>query len=249
MQISAVINRKADMVQRVKGKRRRRRIKNWQPDLRFTRRGGRRPNAGAPRKAGSGVSHARRAKLSSSYPVQITLKLRAGLPSMRRKAAYHAILDAFYAGRDRFGFRLNQYTVQSNHLHMIVEATDRTALSRGMQGLTIRIAKALNRTWARKGKVFNDRYHDHILRTPTEVRNSIRYVLCNHERHGHSITGRPDPYASALWFDGWKNYKPSFAADFDPPTIPARTRLQRERWRRLGLIPVPSTRPRPRSAS
>ena len=162
---------------------------------------------------------------------------------MRRKHAYRALKGAFRAGRDRFGFRLNQYSVQSNHLHLIVEAKDRTALSRGMQGLAIRIAKALNRTWGRRGKVFGDRYHDRILRSPAQVRNSMRYVLCNHARHGHSITGRPDPYASAIWFDGWRGYRVPRDAS-DPPTTRSRTWLQREGWRQGGLIAIPTARPR-----
>ena len=55
-----------DMVHRVKRKRRRRRVRNWQPDLPLTRRGGRRPNAGGPRGADSGVSHLQRAELSAT---------------------------------------------------------------------------------------------------------------------------------------------------------------------------------------
>ena len=32
----------------------------------------------------------------------------------------------------------------NNHIHLLCEATDRRALSRGLQGLFVRIAKALN---------------------------------------------------------------------------------------------------------
>ena len=185
-------------------RRRRRSVKRWQRDLPFTARGGRRPGAGRPRGRTS-VPHVTRAKLSPSYPVQITMKLRAGLPSLRRKHAYQALLGAFYAGGDRFGFRLNQYSVQSNHLHLIVEATDRTALTRGMQGLTIRIAKALNRTWGRKGKVFRERYHDRILRSPRQVRNALRYVLNNVRKHSAGFKpGTIDTCSSGAWFTGWR---------------------------------------------
>ena len=40
-----------------------------------------------------------------------------------------------YAGAARFGFRLVHYAVMGNHVHLIVEAPDRRALWRGMQGL------------------------------------------------------------------------------------------------------------------
>ena len=100
-------------------------------------------------------------------------------------------------GGERFGFRLIHFSVQSNHVHMIVEAKDRRALSRGMSGLSIRIAKGLNRLWRRSGKVFADRFHEHVLRTPTEVFNALRYVLRNAWRHGIRFVDGLDPLTSA----------------------------------------------------
>jgi hypothetical protein len=96
----------------------------------------------------------------------------------------------FLAGRDRFGFRLNHYSVQGNHLHFIVEATDAQAMSRGMQGLAIRMAKGLNGMMGRHGMVFTERYHSHILKTPTEARHALRYVLFNRHKHLAEI-GQP----------------------------------------------------------
>ena len=113
--------------------------------------GGRRKGAGAKRKPGSGVSHLERED-PKGRPVHVTVKLRRGLPRLRNKKAYRLLRDAFVKGCDRFGFRLCQYSVQNNHLHLIVEGEDRVAISRGMQGLLIRIAKGLNRIWGRRGR-------------------------------------------------------------------------------------------------
>src|SRR5262249_10884764 len=73
--------------------------------------------------------------------------------------------------------------------------------SRGMQGLTIRLARAINRALGRTGKVFADRYHARILKTPTEVRNAVEYVLQNHAKHLRKRGKMPhpwdiDPYSS-----------------------------------------------------
>ncbi|MHC5066785.1 MAG: transposase, partial [Planctomycetota bacterium] len=103
----------------------------------------------------------------------MTTRLLPGLPSLRRRAEYGAVLGAFAKGCDRFGFRLVEYSVMSNHFHLLVEAKDRAALARGMQGLLVRVAKALNKLWQRRGKVFGDRYHDQILKTPRQVRNAL----------------------------------------------------------------------------
>ena len=73
--------------------------------------------------------------------------------------------------------------MQGNHLHLIVEVTDAVSLSRGMQDLAIRMAKGLNRVMQRSGPVFRERYHAHMLRSPTEVARAVAYVLGNYFRH------------------------------------------------------------------
>jgi REP element-mobilizing transposase RayT len=211
-----------------------RRPKSRQGELPFRARGGARPGAGRkPKGKRACVSHHGRVAFAKSAPVHVTARLRAGLPSLRRKDAHRAILRAFEAGADRDGFRLTQYSVQSNHVHLLVEAPNRLALSRGLQGLLIRVARALNRAWGRKGSIFSDRYHDRILRTPKEVRNALAYVLNNAKRHGISEAG-VDPFSSSRWFDGWRDALPSASA----PSIlaKARTWLLRLGWRRWGLI-------------
>jgi len=66
-----------------------------------------------------------------------------------------------------------QFSVQRDHIHLLVEAPDGRALSRGLQGLAIRIAKGVNRILGRRGRVWADRFHARALRTPREVRNAL----------------------------------------------------------------------------
>jgi len=139
-------------------------------------------------------------------------------------------------GSERFGFRLVHYVVMSNHLHMIVEAKDRRALSRGMQGLLVRCAKALNKLWQRRGSIFADRYHDRILKSPREVRGALAYVLRNAARHGLRFIGI-DPFSSGWDFDGWKKRPRRGALDPKPTWLAkATTYLLRGSWRRHGRI-------------
>jgi len=210
------------------------RPKMVQSELPFRSWGGPRPRSGRkPNGLRAGVPHGPRAPLAARYPVHVTARLRAGLPSLRRKESYRALLRAFESGAERNGFRLTQYSVQSNHLHLIVEAPNRETLSRGLQGLLIRVARAVNRAWQRSGSIFSDRYHDRILRSPKEVRNALAYVLNNAKRHGIFEAG-VDPFSSGRWFDGWRQAKPSES----PPSIlaKARTWLLTLGWRRWGLI-------------
>jgi hypothetical protein len=129
---------------------------------------------------------------------------------------------------------LNQFSLQSNHVHLIVEADDGRALSRGMKGLAVRIARTLNRLWKQRGSVFSDRFHARPLRTPREVRAALSYLLHNARRHGLRLLG-VDPYSSGPWFDGWRQ---GLVLATDGPAARARTWLLREGWRRHGLIGI-----------
>lgn len=169
----------------------------------------------------------------------MTLRLRGGLPNLRKKRAHRAVREAIRLAQDRKGCRVVHWSVQSNHLHLLVEATDRVSLSRGMQGLKIRMAKALNRIWGRAGAVFSDRYHNRTLRTPREVRNALLYVLNNFRKHeaqrGRWLSpGFLDPCSTAEFFDGWRGRKPSPLASLVPWA--PRSWLLRVGWRKAGLL-------------
>jgi REP element-mobilizing transposase RayT len=90
-------------------------------------------------------------------PVHVTLRVRRHVYNLRSRRCFKSLENAFFAGGNKFGLRLNHFSVQGNHVHLIVEADDNRALSRGMQGLTIRMARSLNRVMQRRGSVFADR--------------------------------------------------------------------------------------------
>lgn len=214
--------------------------------------GGRRRGAGRkPKLDRAQVSHRRREALASRFPVHVTMKLCEGLPSLRRRRESGVLFEVFAKACERAGFRVVQFSLQRDHLHMIVEGKDREALSRGLQGLAIRIAKGLNKLWARVGRVFADRYHDHILRTPREVRNALLYVLQNAKRHGVRLPWPIDRHSSAGWFEGWRErLTVSGLEAVARPIAEAHTWLLKKGWRRHGLraleeIPGPTARRRP----
>src|SRR3954471_14058285 len=146
--------------------------------------GGKRDGAGRkPKGELAGVSHAQRPKFGAHRPVHVTMRLRAGVGFLRGYSRKRAIEDALRAAKERFGMRVVCYSIQGMHLHVIVETDEPLALSRAVQGLAIRIARALNRVGGRKGKVFAERFHAHVLEALREVRNAIRYVLENFRHH------------------------------------------------------------------
>ena len=167
----------------------------------------------------------------------MTLRLRGGLPSMRTPRCYRVLERAFRAGKERNGLRLVHFIVMSNHLHLLVDVDNTKALSRGMQGLSVRMAKRLNRLWGRKGAVWAERYHDRILRHARQVRDALLYVLNNSRHHGErQVEPIPCPYSSGAWFDGWRDYRAPPEEAERCPLAAARTFLQRRLWRRHRLL-------------
>src|SRR5436190_23294715 len=115
-----------------------------QTEMEFPRRGGRRSRAGRKRVAPrSLVPHRTREQMKARHPLHVTMRIVEGVRSLRSPRSFNALLEVFKAGCDRNGFRLIEYSVQTNHVHLICEAEDRESLWRGIQGLSVRIVKTL----------------------------------------------------------------------------------------------------------
>ncbi len=141
-------------------------------------------------------------------------------------------------------FRVVEFNVLSNHVHLIVEANDADALSRGVQGLAIRIARRLNSALKRRGKLFGERFHARTMKTPSDVRNTLRYVLLNRKHHAAGqrfYAGWVDPFSSAIWFRWTTPIRMNAGFNRQLSTLSAPTRepqtwLLRVGWQRAGPL-------------
>ena len=122
-------------------------------------------------------------------------------PSFRAERVCAAIRGAISRAK-RNGVHVLHYSVQENHLHLLVEGASSEDLSNQMRTLFSRIAFAVNAIARRHGKLFRDRHHRHELKTPREVRNALVYILFNDRKHGEA-TATLDPCSSAWWFEDW----------------------------------------------
>jgi REP element-mobilizing transposase RayT len=169
-------------------------------------------------------------RVTRSKAVHVTLRLVEGLPSLRRAPHTELLLRVFAAECDGKGFRLVHYAIRGNHLHLVCEADETRALSRGVQRLASRCARRLNERLGRGGRVFRDRFHAVVISSPRQMRNVLRYVLLNLHKDraraaralqgaglcddattprsaGAYVTG-VDHWSSAFYFDGFANVGP-----------------------------------------
>ena len=171
----------------------------------------------------------------------MTIRVRPEIPSLRGEDLFPAVTAALKAA-SKPGFRLTQFSVQSDHLHLLAEGTDKTTLALGLRGLVIRVARAVNRALDRDGSVWANRYHARALTTPREVRQGLVHVLMNfRERVRHQPWGL-DPCSSAPWFDGFRRSRAGSdrhpPRTDEPPVAASRTWLGNIGWRRHGLIGI-----------
>ena len=189
------------------------------------------------------MAHVRRAVVKPSSPVHVTVRMCKDLPRLRNFDLAATLRRAFARGCTKSGFRICQFSIQGNHIHLICEASDRVSLARGVQGWAVRVARGLNGKLERSGTVFDDRYHAEVITTPRQARNALCYVLQNARRHGTRLDRAwhgVDPFSSAWWFDGWRDHawRDGLAPPDEPTVTKARSWLLRVGWRRHGLIDV-----------
>ena len=167
-----------------------------QLELPLPRRGGKRRGAGRrPKGPRTLVAHKSRPRFEKPTPVHVTVRVARHVWNLRSRRCFNAIAACFEVSCGRFGLRLIEFSILGNHLHLLMEADSSEALSRGMQGLNVRIAKALNRLMNARGRVLADHYHAQLLATPTQLVSAIAYVLGN-SRHHYGGPAERDPFSS-----------------------------------------------------
>jgi REP element-mobilizing transposase RayT len=207
-------------------------------DLRRRTWGGKRDGAGRKPGAGKSVPHRARPKHRAAHPLHVTM--RAAVRGLREQTVFARVRDAIACASSE-SFRVVHFSVQDNHVHLLVEAQDKRELTRGMRGLAVRAARRINGALGRRGRVFSERYHARELTRPRAVRNALVYILHNHRKHRVSLAWL-DACSSAFTFDGWRTdvlldvARAGPRREQVPAVAPATTWLATTGWRRGGLL-------------
>ena len=218
------------------------RAKRGQVELVFRTHGGKRQGAGRkPKGKRPGASHAARPEHDPRHPVHVTMRVVGSASGLRRKDTYSALREATIVTARREDFRIVHMSIQRDHIHLIVEADSKRALSKGMKGYSISAARQINKAITarggdrRTGKVIADRYHARPLTSPRAVRNALAYTLSNWRHHGEdrapfARTWNVDPFSSGATFFDWKELEDSPVLWPLPPTYHPLIVLRPRTW-------------------
>jgi adhesin HecA-like repeat protein len=183
-----------------------------------------RPGLGRPpkRRASSEdavVAHTKRRVIGPKTAVHVTLSVTTKVPNLRTRKKYALVKRAFATAQfdtsaeSPLGFRLIHFAVLGDHVHLLAEADSAQALAKGIQKITISMARLINVDGVRQaggsvdpragslrnrkgwiGKIFRDRYHAHYLTSEREMSSALTYLFSNAERH----FGRNTPVTVSL---------------------------------------------------
>lgn len=163
--------------------------------------GGRRNGAGRKNLSGT-VAHAAREKVDFRKPLHITIRLAEGLSGLRTKHMHEQFTVALLNAKAK-GLRVLHYSIEGNHVHLLVECADNKALASGMNSFGTSFAKAVRKERGGKGKVFAGRYHLGVQKNPAQMKNTLAYVLLNQAKHENLIPYN-DRFSSSQHFNEWK---------------------------------------------
>jgi REP element-mobilizing transposase RayT len=132
--------------------------------------------------------------------------MRSAFRPLRTQFIFPTVKGAIAEANQRHQrvFRIVHFSVQFDHLHLIVEARDKRALSAGMKGLAVRIARRVNGLVFRRGRFWADRWHGHALTSPRATRHALAYVLGNFRKHQPRARAVIDRFSSAPFFRGFR---------------------------------------------
>jgi REP element-mobilizing transposase RayT len=190
----------------------------------------------------------------------VHVTLRSAFRALRTQVVFPTLKGAIASANQRHHrvFRVVHFSVQADHLHLLVEASNKRALSMGMKGLAVRIARRVNGLVLRRGRFWADRWHGRALTSPRATRHALAYVLGNFRKHHPRSHAAIDRFSSAPLFDGFREYhgrtpieaSVQFTGDKRRPSssdrsssddwviVPPSTWLLRAGWRKLGGLSV-----------
>jgi hypothetical protein len=150
-------------------------------------RGGRRPNSGRKRIHSKGVAHRTRERVKAKQLLHVNFKYRLNI---KNKMSLRFLKRAILHARSK-NLKVIHFSLQSNHIHLILEASSNFVLTQGMRALTVTFAKNI-----KKGSIQLERYHLHVLKTLRETKNAINYVLLNEQKHSRTRRLTADSFSS-----------------------------------------------------
>lgn len=132
-----------------------------------------------------GIRHTARPVLTKPSSLHLTIKVQKIKADIKNKMILTMLKKAILNAR-RMGLKVIHYSLEYDHVHLLIEADNNVILGKGMQSLGVTLSKAINRTKRIKGRVYKHRYHFRKINSARELKNVMFYIFNNGVKHGAS---------------------------------------------------------------
>lgn len=138
--------------------------------------------AGRPAIHDIGIRHLARPHLKKPSSLHLTIKIKKIKADIKNKSILSILKRAILNARKK-GLRVLHYSLEYDHVHLLIEAENNTILGKGMQAFGVTLSKAINRVRKLKGGVYKHRYHFRQISSARELKNVMNYIFSNGMKH------------------------------------------------------------------
>jgi len=138
--------------------------------------------AGRPAVHDPGIRHTERPVLTKSASLHLTVKIKRIKADLKNKSILSILKKAILNTRKQ-GLRVIHYSLEFDHVHLLIEAENNLILAKGMQSFGVTFSKAINRLRKLKGGVYKHRYHFRRIVGARQLKNVLNYIFSNGVKH------------------------------------------------------------------
>lgn len=154
----------------------------------------------APSETNKGVLALRRGRYSAAYQVYHVTTTTW----WRRKlfvdiGAARAVIASMRRETESKNCNTLCFTLMPDHLHWLMQVTDRSALAACMNNVKAHSARRVNALRSSSGRVWQKGFHDRALRSDEDVAAVARYIVANPVRAGIVQRVGDYPFWDAIW--------------------------------------------------
>lgn len=154
--------------------------------------------------------------------VFVTMVTADRQPWLSGSANKGILMESFRALKRHFGYRHLAHVVLDDHLHWMLIADGSKSVSGLVSSVKLGLIQRRRAAGLNWKRLWQPRFHDHILRDENDVRRHLDYIHFNPVKHGYVDCPREYRWSSIhAWIqrghyrEDWGKTEPKSAADLD----------------------------------
>ncbi len=126
----------------------------------------------------------KRRMLQEGATYHVTAKSNRGEFILCSDAVKDLFASVVKEAKKKYSFKIKQYSTMSNHIHLLIQPSPGTSLSRIMQYILGVFALRFNKMFGQRGHVWYDRFKSKIINSFQQLVNSFHYISNNPVKAG-----------------------------------------------------------------